>query len=328
MNRLVTFLKQWTLLISMTTGAIGYLLFHFSPSLDVLKPSVIAFAENAIPTLLFLTLFLTFCKVEPKAILQIKRWHIWLLLIQTLGAAFITLYICLFSPNHLRTFFLGLLVITICPNAAAAAVVTGKLGGSESSVTTYTLLSNLSASIVIPLLFPLVGAEGQGSFLMQSLAIIAKVFPMLILPLLIAWVLRYFLPRVHTFILQKFKGVAFYLWAFNLVVLIAQCIRTGVNGEGNFLHKMLPILAGLICCIIFFPLGKYMGKPEGENISSGQGLGQKNTVFAIWITMIYLNPIVVLAPAGYVVWQNLFNSWQIHRYLSRIDDKKNRICHE
>ena len=321
MKRLVAFLKEWTLLVSMVTGAASYFLLHFTSGLDAVKPALAAFAGDAIPTLLFLTLFLTFCKVEPRAIVRIKRWHLWLLLLQAVGAVSLTAYIVLFPPTTYRLFFLGLLVVMICPNAAAAAVVTGKLGGSESSVTTYTLLSNLLAAVAIPLLFPLAGSTASGTFLMQCWAIILKVFPMLILPLLLAWGLRYFLPKAHAFVLRKCSGWAFYMWAFNLIVLIAQCIRTGVNGEGDVFQKLQPVLAGLVCCLVFFPVGKAMGHPDGESVSSGQALAQKNTVFAIWITMIYLNPIVCLAPAGYVVWQNLVNSWQIHRYQRRMSRK-------
>ena len=39
-----------------------------------------------------------------------------------------------------REVFEGAMVCLICPTATAAAVITGKLGGSASSLTTYTLL--------------------------------------------------------------------------------------------------------------------------------------------------------------------------------------------
>ena len=55
-----------------------------------------------------------------------------------------------------REVFEGAMVCFICPTATAAAVITAKLGGSASTLTTYTLLSNLLAAIVVPVIFPLV----------------------------------------------------------------------------------------------------------------------------------------------------------------------------
>ena len=48
-----------------------------------------------------------------------------------------------------------------------------------------------------------------------------------------------------------------------------------------------------------------------DRISAGQALGQKNTVLAIWMACTYLNPLSSVAPGSYVIWQNLFNSWQL-----------------
>jgi BASS family bile acid:Na+ symporter len=48
-------------------------------------------------------------------------------------------------------------------------------------------------------------------------------------------------------------------------------------------------------------------------VAGGQGLGQKNTVLAIWMAQTFLNPISSIAPGAYVLWQNMFNSWQVWR---------------
>lgn len=64
--------------------------------------------------------------------------------------------------------FEGAMVCLICPTATAAAVITGKLGGSASSLTTYTLLSNLLAAVVVPLVFPWVEPHADVTFLQLS----------------------------------------------------------------------------------------------------------------------------------------------------------------
>ena len=47
----------------------------------------------------------------------------------------------------------------------------------------------------------------------------------------------------------------------------------------------------------------------------GQSLGQKNTVFAIWMGYTFMEPIVSVAGGFYSIWHNLYNSWQLHRQL-------------
>ena len=51
-------------------------------------------------------------------------------------------------------------------------------------------------------------------------------------------------------------------------------------------------------------IGRYYGDP----VSSGQGLGQKNTILAVWMAQTYLHPLTAIAPSGYILWQNMINS--------------------
>jgi BASS family bile acid:Na+ symporter len=54
-----------------------------------------------------------------------------------------------------------------------------------------------------------------------------------------------------------------------------------------------------------------MGAKYHNKIASAQALGQKNTILAIWLAQTFFSPLVVVAPATYVVWQNLVNSFQL-----------------
>ena len=44
-----------------------------------------------------------------------------------------------------------------------------------------------------------------------------------------------------------------------------------------------------------------------------QSLGQKNTTFTIYLALTYASPLIALGPTCYVIWHNLWNSWQLHR---------------
>lgn len=202
------------------------------------------------------------------------------------------------------------MVCLICPTATAAAVITGKLGGSASSLTTYTLLSNLLAATVVPLLFPLVEPHANLGFFAAFLKILGKVFPLLLFPFFLAILLRRFLPSVHQFLIGL-KDLAFYLWAFALAIVTGQTVSSLVNSEATISMEILIGLGGLLTCAFQFYWGKRIGTKYHDRISAGQALGQKNTVLAIWMAYTYLNPISSVAPGSYVLWQNMFNSWQL-----------------
>ena len=69
----------------------------------------------------------------------------------------------------------------------------------------------------------------------------------------------------------------------------------------------------LICCIIQFWIGRRIGAKYGSSVTAGQALGQKNTVFAIWMAYTFMTPVTSIAGGFYSLWHNIFNSWQLYR---------------
>lgn len=206
---LVRFIKNWTLPLAMIAGTLGYFIFAEIPFLAPAKPYMHGLIALLTPALIFAQLLLTFCKVEVHE-LKPKAWYGWLLLFQIVSClAVAALLVCCPMEETYREVFEGAMVCLICPTATAAAVITGKLGGSASSLTTYTLLSNLLAAIIVPLVFPLVEPHADISFFVAFLKILSKVFPLLLFPFFLAWFLRVFMPRVHHFLLG-FHDAAFY----------------------------------------------------------------------------------------------------------------------
>ncbi|MDR0757716.1 MAG: transporter, partial [Tannerella sp.] len=80
-------------------------------------------------------------------------------------------------------------------------------------------------------------------------------------------------------------------------------LRTGLGLAGVSL---------ILCCAQFWG-GRRIGRRYGDPVSSGQGLGQKNTILALWMAQTYLNPLISLAPATYIIWQNIINAYQLWR---------------
>ena len=304
---MLKFLKNWTLPLAMFAGAIGYFLLANVTILEPAKPFVNWLIAVLTPFLIFAQLLLTFCKIEPKELLP-KAWHVWLLSIQAVSSGIIALLL-IFCPMEeaYRDIFEGAMV---CPTATAAAVITGKLGGSASTLTTYTLLSNVLAAIAVPLVFPLVEPHADITFVVAFLKILSKVFPLLLAPFFIALLFRYYIPSVHR-LLSKYHGVAFYLWAVALTIVTGQTVRSLVTAAADVSIEIMIALAGLATCCLQFYFGKRIGSAYHDRISAGQALGQKNTVLAIWMAVTYLNPLSSVGPGSYVVWQNIFNSYQL-----------------
>lgn len=316
MSSFIKFLKNWTLPIGMTCGVLGFLAFHNIRLLAPVKPMAQDTAEFLMPTVLFIMLFATFCKVNPRE-MRLTRWHVWLVLLQLLSCLAIALLLHFMPDFHYALLAEGLMICLVCPTTGAAAVITGKLGGSETSLTTYTILSNLAAAIIIPLVFPLVEKHTDTSFLSQCFTILRRVFPLLIFPFLIAWGLRTFFPKTHRLVVNHTKGLAFYLWGFGLVLSVGQTCRFLVDSPVSAHLKWMLSIVSLFACALQFFIGKNIGEMYGERIGGGQGLGQKNTIFAIWVSYTYLTPILSVAPGTYIIWQNLFNSWQLWRKQKR-----------
>ncbi|MDD3108903.1 MAG: transporter, partial [Alistipes sp.] len=108
--------------------------------------------------------------------------------------------------------------------------------------------------------------------------------------------------------------ISFYLWAFSLTIVMGRTISFLVQQDpANYSIELLIALAALGVCGLQFLIGRALGHRYSNRIAGGQGLGQKNTVLAIWMAQTYLSPIASIGPASYVVWQNIVNSWQLWR---------------
>ncbi|MCQ2343718.1 MAG: transporter [Paludibacteraceae bacterium] len=297
---MIRFLKNWTLPISMVIGALFY---KWIGALSVISPALI-----------FTMLLLTFCKVRTSD-LRLRTSHFLLLAIEILGAITAYYLIAHFNPIVAQ----AIMVCVICPTATAAAVVTNKLHGNVPSITTYTLLCNVVVAIIVPAFFPIIYPQGGMTFWLAFWHIIRKVFPLLIFPFIVAQLLRRLTPKFHAR-LTSISDLAFYMWAIALTIAMGIVVKTFITDYPSFQaiyanwHVICGMLVGsLIACSMQFFLGKAIGRPYADTIAAGQSLGQKNTVFAIWMASTFLAPVTSLAPGMYIVWQNIFNSWQLYR---------------
>ena len=268
-----------------------------------------------VPALLFCMLFLAFCKINPKE-LRLVRWHVILLVIQVVGSMAVFFLVRPYSLLLAQALMLCILM----PTATAAPIITDRLGGNISEITAYVLLSNCMIALLVPLIFPYVNHDVTISYTERLLQILRHITPLLFVPFFGAWALRLIYDAV-----QRKKGsqkrfqlpawlasLPFYLWVTLIVILIARTVRQLYENQWDPATLIIAFVSTFVLCLVQFFLGKYIGARWGnEPITAGQSLGQKNSALAIWMAQAWLMPLVALAPAAYIIWQNLFNSWQL-----------------
>lgn len=306
---MVSFFKRFSLPVSLLVGTVFYLLFSqigiLVPIGDVAGPLLL----DIMPVVLFTILYVTFCKIQIKE-MKPRAWHFILQGIRIALSGLFVLLITLTSDADTKLVLEGVFICIICPTAAAAPVVTEKLGGSIGSLTIYTIIANVVTSIIIPLFFPMVEKSADMPFLFAVLMVLKNVTLVLVVPLALALISRQVIPSFTTWLAKK-KDLGFYLWCINLSIVsgvtVRNILQSTVSGTTLFLLLVLP----LFVTVAQFAIGKAVGRPFGDSISAGQALGQKNTVVGIWLTISFLNPLAAVAPGAYVLWQNMVNAWQL-----------------
>lgn len=289
-------LRQYMLPIAMIIGVVFY--------------KQLAFLAPAIPYLLFIMLFITYSRVLLRDI-RLTKFHYILLAIQYGGS--ILVYLLFFKINV--TLAQAAMMCVLAPTAASAPVITGLLGGNISTIAAYSLISNLSVGLLSPLFLALIGEASAESiaFIPSVLSIFKKVLPVLILPFIFSLLLERISPAIHHKV-QSSQTLSFYLWAIALAIVISR-VTMFISMQDSSSHTLEFVIAGttLVICLLQFWIGRKIGSKFNRTVAGGQGLGQKNTILAIWLTQTYLNPIASIGPGAYVLWQNSVNSYQLWR---------------
>ena len=315
MRRIIQFIKEWTLPVSIATGSFLYLLFAFIPALDGAANFFAPILDAALPLFMFLVLYVTFCKVDFRKLIPVG-WHLWIALSQVLMVAVVIGAILIFHITGESLILLeALLVSIICPCASAAAVVTQKLGGNLEEMTTYTFLSNFLCALLIPFCFPLIGSGAGITFWGAFIAILYKVCLVLVAPMLLAYITKHWhaLCKFYQWVISV-NNLSFYLWGCSLLIVSGITVKNIVHAEVASSFLLFIAILVLVLCLIQFAIGRYIGHFFRSTINAGQALGQKNTAFAIWIAHTYLNPLSTVGPGCYILWQNIINSVEIWQH--------------
>ena len=308
----IRLLKDWTLPVAIATGCVVYMIFALVPQLDTFATCAAPVFDALLPMFMFLVLFVTFCKVDFRCLRPVA-WHWWLGAFQVFGVGVVTAAVIAFSLKGNRLILAeALLTCIISPCASAAPVVTQKLGGNLEEMTTYTFLSNFITALMIPVCFPLLDGGREMHFLAAFALILYKVFTVLVVPMLLAYVVKHHAKRLCQRIVSV-KDLSYYLWGCSLLIVSGTTMKNIFHADTTLRFLLLIAAGSFLLCIFQFACGRTIGRRFGETINAGQGLGQKNTAFAIWIACTYLSPLSAVGPGCYILWQNIINSIEIWR---------------
>lgn len=294
--KLIRILKDFALFWAMLVGAFFY------PWLWRLAPLC--------TYTLFVMLLLSYTKIKPSDI-EVTRTHVIMFIAQWILGIISYIVIEPFDPLVAT----GVAMLILTPTATAASVITGMLGGNIAFVTTYMIASNIAIALIGPVLISAVHPNTDGNYWAMVLAIFGKVSTLLILPLVIAWGVRYLLPKVHDKMI-KLSSWTFWIWAFNIMVLMGSAIHTFVTSEQlTIRYTGLLVLITMMTTLALYFLGGRCASWTRERVVNGrQTLGQKNTVFAIWLAITFLDPKVAFIPTLYIITQNIINSLELAVY--------------
>jgi BASS family bile acid:Na+ symporter len=258
--------------------------------------------------LLMIMLFFAFLDIDIQPG-SFQKGVIWVVL-ANIGVAFAAYW-------ALRPFSLNLALLAfitgIAPTAIAAPVIISFIQGRVEYVVGAVLLSNVVIALVLPLSLPsLVGEIVQISVWQVLEPVLVTMF----VPLILARLSR-LLPLKTQTVIKRGKTFSFPLWLLALFIMsskAADFLRHDVAASASTVLSIA--LISLVICIFNFRVGGLLGG-EYFRQEASQSLGQKNNSFVIWIALTFINPLVAMGPTFYILYHNLYNSWQIYRFERR-----------
>jgi BASS family bile acid:Na+ symporter len=238
-----------------------------------------------------------------------QKGMLWVLL-ANLTIAFVGYWV--FSKFD-RNLGLAAFITGIAPTAISSPVIISVIEGRVEYVVGSVLLTNLSMALVVPLTLPFLLGKAAPISVWQ---VLQPVLITMFVPLILAR-LSLLLPSRAKFIIRKGKNFTFYIWLLNLFIISAKAVDFLRNGSSSSPGILLAIAGiSLVICVINFALGALIGGREFWQEAS-QALGQKNNSFVIWIALTFINPLVAMGPTFYVLFHNLYNSFQIYLFEKR-----------
>ena len=233
----------------------------------------------------------------------VRRHHFVILLVNV--SLPLLLFAMLLPVDRIIAF--AVFTIGIAPTAAVAPVIADFLKSKVDFVTTSVLITSPAIAVVLPILLPLI-AEVHHPVQVGDILIPVSIviFGPLLASQLLKWTIASQVPAI-----LRLKRISFYLFLLNVFIASAKAAHFVQNDQQTTWRGIVMIGVAIGClCVGQFLLGGWLGRKHLP-IACSLSLGRKNTMFAIWVALTFLDPVIALGPMFYIFFQNAFNGWQM-----------------
>ncbi|MEE9429889.1 MAG: hypothetical protein V3V16_02545 [Melioribacteraceae bacterium] len=279
-------------LLLITTISIG-IFFPFAHSYSFL-----------IKYLLMIMLFFSFLNMEVK-VKSFTKNHIALLALNIL----IPISSFFIIKNYNLELAQVVFITTIAPTAIASPVIISLLKGKVEFVVISILITNFSIAFLLPFILPSILGSSSTISVFDILPPVSVVF---LLPYALAKTVKLFIPKLKKSLMNLNKYM-FYILIVNINLGTSNAsyyVRQEMSFSNPIIYQIA--IASFVFCLLYFYLGRLVA-PKNLRVEGGQSLGQKNNGFSLWIALAFISPLAVLGPVFYILFQNIYVSWQLHK---------------
>lgn len=203
---------------------------------------------------------------------------------------------------------LACFAIGIAPTAAGAPVMAAFLKTKIEFVTAAVILSTPAVALVLPIMLPFLVPVDQP---INTLEVLGPTAVLVFVPLILSQLIRKYrsnwLPALH-----RLREVPFYLFVSNIYIAAGKATHfIRFESEVSITVLVLTGVGVAMTGLLLFKIGEWLIGRKVYTLESGLALGRKNTMFALWVALTFINPMVALGPIFYILFQNSYNSWQL-----------------
>ena len=201
----------------------------------------------------------------------------------------------------------AILVICMAPTAVASPVLAGFMNRRTDFVAMSVILTSIPIALLMPFQLKQMGMVSTAS---SPFNILWSILTLVMAPFIVSRLIRHYLPRVKAWFVQ-YNQLNFLLFLINVYLAAAKSAHA-FHEQGEAGMQFLPGLAlGIVLAgSVNFAVGYLIGR-KAFGLEGSLSLGRKNTMFAMWVALTFMDPITALGPMAYIVYQNTVNSIQI-----------------
>jgi BASS family bile acid:Na+ symporter len=212
--------------------------------------------------------------------------------------------------NYNTDLALAAFITGLSPTAVSAPAVIHQLKGKVEFTAFSVLLTNFANALSMPFLLPLVVASHV------EISIISVLLPVIIVlsvPLIFVRIVKRYFKSIFRW-LEGNRDIPYYILLINIYLATSKAthfIGYEYSGSKDIVYY-IALLSLIICAVSFFTGSRIGGKEYRQETM--QALGQKNNSLSVWIALTFINPLTALGPVFYILYHNIFISFQIYRH--------------